>query len=66
MTSMPLLNQREAADFLRLSQRTLERFRLTGDGPPYVKAGRRVAYRREDLDRWIADRVRTSTSGRAA
>jgi hypothetical protein len=56
-----LLNQREAADFLRLSPRTLERFRLTGDGPPYVKAGRRVAYRPEDLDRWIADRVRHST-----
>jgi hypothetical protein len=64
---MSLLNQREAADFLRLSQRTLERFRLTGDGPPYVKAGRRVAYRPEDLDRWIGDRVRLSTSeGRAA
>ena len=62
-----LLNQREAADFLRLSQRTLERFRLTGDGPPFVKTGRRVAYRREDLDRWITDRVRQSTSeGRAA
>jgi predicted DNA-binding transcriptional regulator AlpA len=61
---MPLLNQREAAEFLRLSERTLERFRLTGDGPPYVKAGRRVVYRREDLDRWIEDHVRNNTSER--
>ena len=63
---MHLLNQREAAAFLRLSERTLERFRLTGDGPPIVKAGRRVSYRAEDLDRWIADHVRTSTSERRA
>lgn len=40
---MHLLNQREAAAFLRLSERTLERFRLTGDGPRFAKAGRRVA-----------------------
>jgi predicted DNA-binding transcriptional regulator AlpA len=59
---MHLLNQREAAELLRLSERTLERFRLTGAGPPYVKAGRRVAYRPEDLERWVADRVCTSTT----
>ncbi len=55
---MHLLNQREAAAFLRLSERTLERFHLTGDGPLYMKAGRRVTYRREDLDRWVAARAR--------
>ncbi len=64
--TMHLLNQREAAAVLRLSERTLERFRLSGDGPLYVKAGRRVAYRHEDLDRWVSDRVRTSTSERGA
>jgi hypothetical protein len=37
-----LLTQREAAAQLRLSQRTLERFRVSGDGPTYVKAGRLV------------------------
>jgi hypothetical protein len=57
-----LLNQREAAERLRLSERTLERFRLTGDGPPYVKAGRRVVYRAEDLERWISARLWTSTA----
>jgi predicted DNA-binding transcriptional regulator AlpA len=63
---MHLLNQREAAEFLRLSERTLERFRLTGDGPPFVKTGRRVAYRPEDLECWIEDRLCTSTSERRA
>jgi len=58
--------QREAAAFLRLSERTLERMRVTGDGPPFVKAGHRVLYRQADLDEWVAARVRTSTSDRRA
>ncbi len=62
MTMTPLLTQREAASQLRLSERTLERLRLTGDGPRYAKAGRRVVYRAEDLEAWIADRLRLSTS----
>jgi excisionase family DNA binding protein len=57
-----LLTQREAACVLRLSERTLERSRVTGFGPPFVKAGRRVLYRREDLDAWVASRVVASTS----
>jgi Helix-turn-helix domain len=40
-----LLTQREAATLLRLSERTLERLRVTGAGPVYVKAGRSVRYR---------------------
>jgi predicted DNA-binding transcriptional regulator AlpA len=59
-----LLMQREAAALLRLSERTLERWRVSGDGPPFVKAGRRVGYREADLVAWISARVRTSTSVR--
>ena len=59
---MRLLNQREASAFLRLSERTLERFRLTGGGPRFAKAGRRVVYRAEDLEAWITERLRVSTS----
>jgi len=57
-----LLTQREAATLLRLSQRTLERLRVTGAGPRYVKAGRLVRYRETDLENWIASRVVASTS----
>ena len=60
--SMSLLNQREAANYLRLSERTLERMRLLGTGPRYVKASRLIRYRDEDLENWIAARTRTSTS----
>lgn len=59
---MTLLNQREAADVLRLSPRTLERYRVTGTGPSYRKLGRRVLYSPTDLDRWVTSRIRTSTS----
>jgi predicted DNA-binding transcriptional regulator AlpA len=57
-----LLNQREASAALRVSERTLERNRLTGDGPPFVKIGRRVLYRQSDLDTWLASHTRHSTS----
>jgi hypothetical protein len=44
-TMVRLFTQSEAADLLRLSERTLERLRLKGNGPKYVKAGRAVRYR---------------------
>jgi excisionase family DNA binding protein len=59
---MRLLTQREAASALRLSERTLERLRVQGGGPLYVKAGRSVRYRESDLEDWIAARVVNSTS----
>jgi hypothetical protein len=57
-----LLNQREAAAALRLSERTLERYRTTGEGPPFVRTGKRIMYRPEDLSTWVSDHVVTSTS----
>lgn len=56
------LTQREAASVLRISERTLERFRLDGSGPQFVKAGRRVLYRRADIEAWTDDRTYQSTS----
>jgi excisionase family DNA binding protein len=60
-----LLTQVEAARLLQLSERTLERLRLTGGGPLFVKAGRSVRYRETDLERWIDGRVVNSTSEEA-
>lgn len=59
---MTLLTSNEASMALRLSKRTLERWRVSGDGPPYVKAGRRVLYRSEDLLDWTASHIVRSTS----
>jgi predicted DNA-binding transcriptional regulator AlpA len=53
----------EAAKYVALAESTLTKMRLTGDGPPFVKVGpRAVAYRKADLDLWLAARVRRSTS----
>ena len=57
-----LLTQREAALVLRLSERTLERLRLQGGGPRFVKANRSVRYRQADIEDWIEARVVSSTS----
>ena len=65
-----ILNEDEAARMLRLSTRTLQRKRLTGDGPPFIRlTERRIGYARETLESWIEQRQATSTTdrgGRAA
>jgi excisionase family DNA binding protein len=61
-----LLTQREAAQLLRLSERTLERLRVSGLGPKFCRMSRSIRYRQTDLDQWIASRVVSSTSERPA
>ena len=36
---MEVLNTPEAARYVRLSKPTLERFRISGDGPKFLKLG---------------------------
>ena len=61
-TRYDLRTTAQAADYVNLSPRTLERYKVTGEGPRFVKLGRRVLYRREDLDEWIERGLRRSTS----
>jgi predicted DNA-binding transcriptional regulator AlpA len=61
-TKTSLLDAPRAAEWTGLSTSTLAKLRLTGKGPTYIKLGRRVAYRPEDLDQWIeANRVRSTS-----
>lgn len=46
------LTNDEAASYLRLSPRTLEKQRVIGGGPKFRKFGRRVMYAVSDLDAW--------------
>ncbi len=56
----------EAAAVLRLSPKTLERMRVDGSGPTFLKAGpglrSRVLYRRSDLVEWLESFAYASTS----
>ena len=45
-----------------VSERTLQRWRLEGVGPKFLKLGRLVRYRKSDLDRWVDGQLRSSTS----
>lgn len=53
-----------AADYLGYSESTLEKKRLTGDGPPFIRLGRAIVYDTRDLDAWLMSRRATSTSDR--
>jgi predicted DNA-binding transcriptional regulator YafY len=52
-----LMTEREAAAYLRVSPRTLRRYRTekpAGTGPPVAGyVGRSPRYRRADLDAWL-------------
>ena len=55
----------EAATHLRLSKSHLDKLRLTGGGPAYLKLGRRVVYDIRDLEAW-AERSRRANTSEAA
>jgi hypothetical protein len=48
-----LLPEVHAADLLGLSTRTLQAWRSRNLGPPFVRAGRAIRYRRRDLLGWV-------------
>lgn len=49
------LSAHAAAEYLDTSAATLAKWRYLGEGPPYVKLGRRVVYRRETLDAYLRE-----------
>lgn len=53
----PYLTETDAAARSTLSARTLQEYRKKGGGPPYLKVGHRIVYRRDDLDRWMTGHV---------
>lgn len=48
-----LLTEAEVADLLRVSQRTVRRWRNEGTGPPALRVGRRIRYRRSAVEAWL-------------
>jgi predicted DNA-binding transcriptional regulator AlpA len=57
-----LLDTDEVALRYRLSASWLAKLRLTGEGCRFAKLGRRVLYKKADVDEWIARSMRMSTS----
>ena len=57
-----LLTPEQVAGILKLSPATLARWRWDGSGPPFFKIGSRVHYAESDVEQFIQDGIRTSTS----
>jgi predicted DNA-binding transcriptional regulator AlpA len=51
-----------ASEYTGLSQSTLNKLRVFGGGPQYLKLGRSVIYDTRALDAWLASNGRRSTS----
>jgi predicted DNA-binding transcriptional regulator AlpA len=61
------LTEREFSEQFKVPARTAQRWRSTGDGPPFVRLGpRRVAYRLSDVERWAASRTFASRAAELA
>ncbi len=61
----PFIGEREAAEFLGVSVRTLQRWRTeppTGGAPRFYRLGKRVAYRISVLSAWAERHAFTSTA----
>jgi predicted DNA-binding transcriptional regulator AlpA len=63
MTSIdPLFDEAQVSQLTGRGIATLQKDRVRGTGPQYVKLGRHVRYRPADVEAWIAQRIRQSTS----
>jgi hypothetical protein len=51
-----LFSQETVAAILDCSEATLERERWVGSGIPFIKVGRRVRYRKSDIQLWLNGR----------
>ncbi len=61
-----LINAKHAAQHLCITEGTLAKWRLTGEGPKFLRVGRRIAYDPKDIAQWLDARRVLSTSQEAA
>lgn len=63
MQTFEHMNRREASAYirqrwgLRCAPSTLAKMAITGEGPPFRKAGKWPIYERGDLDKWAQKRM---------
>ena len=57
-----LMDTQQAAEMLKISPKTLERMRVEGRGPAFVKVGRCVRYRESDILAFVERNIFESTS----
>lgn len=50
----PLMDSREIAAYLKVSESTLSRWRSAGQGPPFLRLGGIARYRIDVVNTWLA------------
>ncbi len=50
-----LLDSREVAAYLKVSESTLSRWRSAGTGPPFLRLGGIARYRLAAVERWLGE-----------
>lgn len=60
-----LIDENELSARTSIKATTLQKWRATGEGPPYVKLGRLCRYRWEDVEAWLKTRERTAIARKA-
>ena len=58
------MDTRNTASYLGLSEKTLAMMRCQGKGPRFIKQGR-VFYYKEDLDSWLGQATRVTSTAQA-
>ncbi len=56
-----LLTAKDAAHYLNVNLQTMYAWRHRGAGPPALKAGRKLRYRRSDIDAWLKEGTRLAS-----
>jgi excisionase family DNA binding protein len=60
-----LLTPQQVSELLQMPLQTLYTWRSRGEGPPALKLGRHLRYRRADVERWLDEGpTRSSVNGR--
>ncbi len=57
-----IVGTKVAATIADMSPRTMERKRVSGTGPKFLKLGQSVRYRISDIEEWLTANEHTSTS----
>jgi hypothetical protein len=64
--SVTLLSERQAAEHLGISIRTMQSWRIRGYGPSYIKCGKAVRYEPKELEAFKQQQTRQSTAEQPA
>jgi len=53
----PFIDEKRLCEELGISSVTATKWRARAEGPPFIKVGRLVRYRRTDVERWLESRT---------